>query len=116
MIDMVKKEIIPAVMEYTTTVAKSVAAVKAVGADASVQEKVLKEITTELSKLDASVVKLEAADASVKIEDPKAQAIAYRDDVFAQFAEVREPADKLETLVDEKAWPFPTYAELLFNV
>ena len=108
MIDMVKKEIIPAVMEYTTTVAKSVAAVK---------EKVLKEITTELSKLDASVVKLEAAtDASVKIEDPKAQAIAYRDDVFAQFAEVREPADKLETLVDEKAWPFPTYAELLFNV
>ena len=117
MIDMVKKEIIPAVMEYTTTVAKSVAAVKAVGADASVQEQVLKEITTELSKLDASVVKLEAAtDASVKIEDPKAQAIAYRDDVFAQFAEVREPADKLETLVDEKAWPFPTYAELLFNV
>ena len=117
MIDMVKKEIIPAVMEYTTTVAKSVAAVKAVGADASVQEMVLKEITTELSKLDASVVKLEAAtDASVKIEDPKAQAIAYRDDVFAQFAEVREPADKLETLVDEKAWPFPTYAELLFNV
>ena len=117
MIDMVKKEIIPAVMEYTTTVAKSVAAVKAVGADASVQEKVLKEITTELSKLDAAVVKLEAAtDASVKIEDPKAQAIAYRDDVFAQFAEVREPADKLETLVDEKAWPFPTYAELLFNV
>ena len=117
MIDMVKKEIIPAVMEYTTTVAKSVAAVKAVGADASVQEKVLKEITTELSKLDASVVKLEAAtDASVKIEDPKAQAIAYRDDVFAQFAEVREPADKLEALVDEKAWPFPTYAELLFNV
>ena len=117
MIDMVKKEIIPAVMEYTTTVAKSVAAVKAVGADASVQEKVLKEITTELSKLDASVVKLEAAtNASVKIEDPKAQAIAYRDDVFAQFAEVREPADKLETLVDEKAWPLPTYAELLFNV
>ena len=117
LIDMVKKEIIPAVMEYTTTVAKSVAAVKAVGADASVQEKVLKEITTELSKLDASVVKLEAAtDASVKIEDPKAQAIAYRDDVFAQFVEVREPADKLETLVDEKAWPFPTYAELLFNV
>ena len=68
-------------------------------------------------QLDASVVKLEAAtDASVKIEDPKAQAIAYRDDVFAQFVEVREPADKLETLVDEKAWPFPTYAELLFNV
>ena len=40
MIDMVKKEIIPAVMEYTTTVAKSVAAVKAVGADASVKASV----------------------------------------------------------------------------
>ena len=46
MIDMVKKNY--SVMEYTTTVAKSVAAVKAVGADASVQEKVLKS-TAELS-------------------------------------------------------------------
>ena len=50
------------------------------------------------------------------MEDPKEQAIAYRDTVFAAFAEVREPADKLEMLVDEKVWPFPTYADLLFNV
>ncbi len=117
MIDMAKKEIIPAVMKYTTTVAQSVAAVKAVGADASVQEKILADITAELSKLSAAVDKLtEATNAAVVMEDPKEQAIAYRDTVFAAFSEVREPADKLEMLVDEKVWPFPTYADLLFNV
>ena len=117
MIDMAKKEIIPAVMKYTTTVAQSVAAVKAVGADASVQEKVLADTTAELSRLSAAVEKLtEATNAAVVMEDPKEQAIAYRDTVFAAFAEVREPADKLEMLVDEKVWPFPTYADLLFNV
>lgn len=117
MVDMVRKEIIPAVLRYTTTVAQSVAAVKAVGADASVQEKLLVDITTDLAKLSAAVDKLAAAtDAAVVVKGARAQAIAYRDNVFSLFNEVREPADRLEMLVDEKEWPFPTYADLLFNV
>ncbi len=117
MIDMAKKEIIPAVMKYTTVVAQSVAAVKAVGADASVQEKILADTTAELAKLSAAVEKLTAnTNAAVAVDEPKAQAIAYRDKVFALFPDVREPADKLEMLVDQAMWPFPTYADLLFNV
>ena len=117
MIDMTKKEIIPAVIKYTTTVAQSVAAVKAVGADASVQEASLAEISKNLVAMNAALEKLEAVtDKAAAIEDPKAQAIAYRDEVFTTMSELREPADALEMLVDKSVWPFPTYGDLLFNV
>ncbi len=117
MIDMTKKEIIPAVIKYTTTVAQSVAAVKAVGADASVQEASLAEISKNLVAMNTALEKLEAVtDKATAIEDPKAQAIAYRDEVFTTMSELREPADALEMLVDKSVWPFPTYGDLLFNV
>ncbi len=117
MIDMARKEIIPAVIKYTTTVAQSVAAVKAVGADASVQEASLAEISKHLVAMNTALEKLEAAtDKAAAVEDAKAQAIAYRDNVFSTMAELREPADALEMLVDKSLWPFPTYADLLFNV
>ncbi len=117
MIDMARKEIIPAVIKYTTTVAQSVAAVKAVGADASVQEASLAEISKHLVAMNAALEKLEAAtDKAAAVEDAKAQAIAYRDNVFSAMAELREPVDALEMLVDKSVWPFPTYADLLFNV
>mgnify|MGYP002576511976 CR=1 FL=1 len=117
MIDMARKKIIPAVIKYTTTVAQSVAAVKAVGADASVQEASLAEISKHLVAMNTALEKLEAAtDKAAAVEDAKAQAIAYRDNVFSAMAELREPADALEMLVDKSLWPFPTYADLLFNV
>ena len=117
MIDMARKEIIPAVIKYTTTVAQSVAAVKAVGADASVQEASLAEISKHLVAMNTALEKLEAAtEKAAAVEDAKAQAIAYRDNVFSTMAELREPADALEMLVDKSLWPFPTYADLLFNV
>ena len=117
MIDMAKKQIVPAVIKYTTTVAQSVAAVKAVGADASVQEKSLAEISANLVALNEALSKLEdATNKAAAIEDPKAQAIAYRDEVFTAMTDLRTPADALEMLVDKDVWPFPTYADLLFNV
>ena len=54
-------------------------------------------------------------EAAEKEEDPKAWAKYYHDVVFAFFDTVRKPADELEKIVDAKAWPFPTYEELLFE-
>ena len=48
--------------------------------------------------------------------DSKSQAIFCRDYVFQAMKELREPADRLEMLVDEENWPFPTYGELLYNI
>ncbi len=117
MIDMVKKEILPAVIKYTTTVAQSVAAVKAVDADASVQENLLADISANLAAMNQAMKKLEEeTNKAVVIEDPKAQAVAYRDHVFSAMEALRIPADELEKIVDKSVWPFPTYADLLFNV
>lgn len=58
----------------------------------------------------------EETNKAVVIEDPKAQAVAYRDHVFSAMEALRIPADELEKIVDKSVWPFPTYADLLFNV
>ncbi len=117
MIDMVKKQILPAVVRYTKEIAEDIGALRAIGADASVQESLLNHITQELASLTRNVKELEAAtDQAVKVSGSKEQAIAFRDSVFSRFADVRKPADELENLVSQEAWPFPTYSDLLFNV
>ena len=117
MIDMVRKQIMPAVIRHSTTVAQSVAAVKSVGADASVQEECLIEVSKNLVSMNQALSKLEkATEYAASIIEPKEQAIVYRDQVFTAMEELRKPADALEMLVDKKVWPFPTYADLLFNV
>ena len=81
------------------------------------QERELKKCSGLLSQLSAAVDQLEVSvERAATIEDPKAQAVSYRDEVFAMMDEVRKPADAREMLVDKKFWPFPTYGELLFNV
>ena len=117
MIDMAKKEIIPAVIKYSTTVAASVAAVEAVGTDASVQRLVLSDCSRYLKAMNNALIDLEKAveDAS-GYENFRERALAYRDSVCPAMAALRAPADALETIVDEKEWPFPTYGELMFNV
>lgn len=117
MLEMAKKEILPAVIQFTTNLAQSVAAVKAVGANASVQTELLDKVSAELGAMSTAIDTLSAAtDEAVAIGEPKAQAVAYRDNVFTAMGELRTHADALELMVDEKVWPFPTYADLLFNV
>lgn len=117
MIDMAKKEILPAVIHYTTTVAQSVNAVKAAGADASVSESILNQCLVHMNEMNSAIARLEQATAKAAAMAPgREQAVYYRDAVIKEMDALRKPADALEMLVDEKEWPFPTYAELMFNV
>ncbi len=117
MVDMVKKQIMPAVIRYATNMAKSINIYNEAGMDPVVQKHILEAINKRMVQLEDSVLALgSATNAAVKIKDPKAQAQAYRDTVLSKFYDVRRAADKLETLVAKDEWPFPTYAELLFNV
>ena len=116
MIDMASKQIIPAVMKYAGRLAKDVNEVKAAGADASAMADELKEITTELNKMKKALDQLKANEAKAgKITDERKLAFFYKDKVRPSMDALREPADKLEMLVDKKDWPFPTYADLLFE-
>ena len=118
MLDMAKKQIVPAVMEYSADMAKGVNDLKAVGVDTSVQEGILKDIATELKAMTAAVAKLDQLDEkAIDLEDDMEKAArCFHDEVFAAMEEVRTPADKLEALVDKKYWPFPQYEDLLFYV
>lgn len=117
MIDMAKKEIIPAVIRYTTTVASSIAVVENVGGDVSVPRIILRDATTYLKQMNDALIELEAAVAKAsQAPEGKEQAVIYRDEVFTAMKRLRTPADALEMIVDKREWPFPTYADLMFNV
>lgn len=117
MIDMAGKQIIPAVVKYTKVLADSVNAVKAAGADATVQTDLLKQVSKKLEAMQKALVKLEKAEAKGSaMTDAKEQAFYYKDTVMAVMAELRKPADELEMIVDKELWPLPTYGELMFEV
>ncbi len=115
MLDMARKQIIPAVMKYAGDLAKGANEVKAMGMDVSVQENILSNITTELKNLVNAVEALDAIDDKARaMEDMEEAAKCFHADVFPAMEAVRVPADKLEELLDKEYWPFPQYEDMLF--
>ena len=117
MIDMARKQILPAVVRYTRSLADTVIAVKEAGADTGVQAGLLNEVSAKLAEAKAALEKLEKlVKEAASMSDVKKQAFFYKDEVFAAMEELRAPVDELEMLVDKEVWPFPTYGDLIFEV
>ena len=117
MIDMASKQLIPAVVGYSKSLADAVIAVKAAGADATVQSDLLAKVSANLKAMSDALAKLEkVTQEAAAMEDVKAQAFFYKDTVTVAMEELRTPADTLEMLVDKDVWPIPTYGELIFEV
>lgn len=118
MIDIARKQIIPAVIKYTTVLAQSISSVKAVAqADTSVQEELLEEVSALLSDTRVALSKLEDADKkAADVAEGREQAVFFRDVVKTAMEELRAPVDKLEMLVDKEMWPMPSYGDLIFEV
>ncbi len=119
MLEMAKKEIMPAVLSYTNEVAKSVKLKKDIGIigenDASL--KLCTKLTDLYNKLYSKTEKLEATVAGMDSAGGSLEASAYcRDKLVPTMNSLRAVADELETIVAEKYWPYPNYSELLFNV
>ena len=117
MIDMAVKQIIPAVIGYTGTLAGIIQSMNAIGADATVQTDLLKEITTLLNQANGAVRILRSvAEEAVGIGDNRTRAHFYHDYVLPAMEDLRRPIDKLEMLVDKEVWPMPSYGDLLFEI
>ena len=118
MIDIAGKQIIPAVIKYTTELATSAAAVKSVcDADISVQTELLAEVSDLLSETKVALAKLEeVTEKGGTMEEGRDQAVYYRDVVKTTMDALRAPVDKLEMLVDKDIWPMPSYGDLIFEV
>ena len=118
MIDMAGKQIIPAVIKYTTALANSINAVKAAGdVDISTQADLLKEVSDLLSETKSALVKLSDVTAQAgTMEEGRDQAVFFRDQVKTAMEALRTPVDKLEMIVDKDMWPMPSYGDLIFEV
>ena len=119
MIEMTKRQILPAVIEFSTKIAKSINEIKSTGIvlATAAQEELLKEVCALINSMDAKVKALEAAVVKAEeIAESYEQEASYRFDVFEKMDELRVDADKLETMVGANEWPIPTYSELLFNI
>ncbi len=117
MIDMAKKQILPAVIKYTKSLADTVVTVKEAGADATVQSEELAAVSEKLAEAKKALVALETAVAkAATIENQKELAFFFKDEVFADMEALRSPVDALEMMVDKSVWPMPTYGDLIFEV
>ena len=119
MVDMAKKEILPAIEAYTIELSDAVRAKKAADAGASCryEEKRIRRLSALLEQIDDAVDELESTLVTLSMSaDITAQANFIRDEIIPKMSLVRVPADEAETLTAEKYWPFPTYGELLFGV
>ena len=117
MIDMASKQIIPAIIKYTKTLADTVVAVKAAGVDASVQAETLAEVNVLLKEAkEALAALIKVTDEAATKEEGEEQAKFFKFTVFPTMEALRTPVDKLEMIVDKEAWPMPSYGDLMFEV
>ncbi len=119
MLDMASKQIVPAVIKYTTRLASSVKTVREAcpEADVSVQTELLLETSDLLSEMKVALAALEEKTASAAATPGnKERAYAYLQEVMPAMQALRAPADRLEMLVDKELWPFPSYGDLVFEV
>ncbi len=117
MIDMASKQIIPAIIKYTKTLADTVVAVKAAGVDASVQAEALAEVSELLKEAkEALAALIKVTDEAATKEEGEEQAKFFKFTVFPAMEALRAPVDKLEMIVDKEAWPMPSYGDLMFEV
>ncbi len=117
MIDMASRQIIPAVVRYTKSLADTVIAVKGAGADASVQAKLLDQVSSGLAQTKTALEKLQkAVEEAGAMQEGKEQAFFYKNAVCTAMENLRRPVDGLEMIVEKEAWPYPTYADLMFEV
>ena len=119
MVDMARKQILPAVEAYVKEVSKTAVAKKQFAPDASCEYE--KKTVTKLSLLMEQILdKTEMLEDEIMklkfISDVKQESYAIRDSILPKMGELRAVADEAETLTADKYWPFPTYGELLFGV
>lgn len=116
-IDMAKRQLMPAGLEYATFLADSVSSLRAIPADTSVPEDLLRKVNSLIASSYANLTDLEKAVARAQgIAETVKKAETYRDLVVTAMQALRTDIDGLEMLVPADMWPVPTYADLLFNL
>ena len=118
-LDMLYKEIIPAVASYIKDLSESAANKKAISPALSTtfEERIIARLTALAEELCDRTSELDTAvHSSAPTSNALENAVYVKDVILVKMNEARRVADELETLVGEKYWPYPTYGELLFKI
>ena len=119
MLDMAGKQIIPAVIRYSGDLARSLNEVRTAcpEADLSVQTELVIEVSSLLAAMRAAMTEIQTAIGKAGVmSDMKERAHFCYDEMVPAMNRLREPADRLEMIVDKEYWPFPSYGDMIFEV
>ena len=119
MVDMARKEILPAVERYARALSDSLLAKTAAvpGLACRYERELISRLSAATDEIDARTTALASSALTVRgTENVTAAARLIRDDLLPRMAELRVVCDEAETVTDESFWPFPTYGKLLFGV
>ena len=119
MLEMARKQLLPAVNAYMSEVANTAASKLAVSENLSVRSetKALTRLSADADAMSDAVDELQAAvNAAKALSDESAKAIAFHDDVLPKMDALRAAADDAETICGEDYWPLPSYSKMLYYV
>ena len=119
MLEMARKQLLPAVNAYMSEVANTAASKLAVSESLSVRSetKALTRLSADADAMSDAVDELQAAvDAAKALSDESAKAVAFHDDVLPKMDALRAAADDAETICGKDYWPLPSYSKMLYYV
>ena len=119
MLEMARKQLLPAINAYMSEVANTAASKLAVSDAISVRSetKTLTRLSTDADAMSDAIDALQAAvDTAEAMTDESAKAVSFHDDVLPKMDALRAAADDAETICGEDYWPLPSYSKMLYYV
>ena len=117
MIEMARKQLLPATLGYIKKMCDSVAVKNQIGISSETEQKIAQKLTGLADQFYESIERLEEqVNSACKIKDVHAQAKAYHDYVLAEMNIMRKVSDTIERIMPVSEWPIPTYSEIIYNV
>jgi len=113
----INRQILPSILEYISELSAAAINLAALDIDNSLQKNLIKTIQTQAAKLKELMVQLEENAAKIETVDKlQERARKYRHIIIPLFENIRDICDSLETIMPEKKWVLPTYADLMFRL
>ena len=117
LIQMIRRQILPALLEYIGELAKSQASLVKIGVKNDALNATIATLSEKIDLIQKSVDTLETKlKQANEVKPIKEKAVLMRDSVLAEMGEIRKHCDYCETIVDRKYWPIPTYTEILHSI
>ncbi len=119
MLDMSRKDILPAMSDYCKELAETISAKKAVCADidCTYEQETLSNLSSlvsamykQVNKLDEDLIKIKSTEDITEMGD------YYKNTILSDMTAIRISSDMMETVASSEKWPYPSYGELLFGV